>query len=159
MNLAFRTFSVFYSKYLFYSLGSLVVAIPVQYASAQERTLQGVTVETSRTSQLGIADSANTGIVTQQQLYARTAYRAGETLEAVPGLIVSQHSGEGKANQFYLRGFNLDHGTDLRTLVDGMLVNQRSHGHGQGCVNAARNFLKSAEVNFPTLGNGRSALH
>jgi TonB dependent receptor len=47
-------------------------------------------------------------------------------------LIVSQHSGEGKANQFYLRGFNLDHGTDLRTTVDGMLVNQRSHGHGQG---------------------------
>ena len=48
------------------------------------------------------------------------------------GLIVSQHSGEGKANQFYLRGFNLDHGTDLRTSVDGMLVNQRRHRHGQG---------------------------
>jgi TonB-dependent Receptor Plug Domain len=53
-------------------------------------------------------------------------------LESVPGLIVSQHSGEGKANQFYLRGFNLDHGTDLRTTVDGMIVNQRSHAHGQG---------------------------
>ena len=51
---------------------------------------------------------------------------------AVPGLIVSQHSGEGKANQFDLRGFNLDHGTDLRTTIDGMLVNQRSHAHGQG---------------------------
>ena len=59
-------------------------------------------------------------------------YRPGELLESVPGLIVSQHSGEGKANQFYLRGFNLDHGTDLRTTVDGMIVNQRSHVHGQG---------------------------
>lgn len=53
-------------------------------------------------------------------------------LEATPGLVASQHSGEGKANQFYLRGFNLDHGTDLRTTVDGMPVNQRSHAHGQG---------------------------
>ena len=57
----------------------------------------------------------------------------------MPGLIVSQHSGEGKANQFYLRGFNLDHGTDLRTTVDEMPVNQRSHGHGQGWTDL--NFL------------------
>ena len=60
-------------------------------------------------------------------------------LEAVPGLIVSQHSGEGKANQFYLRGFNLDHGTDLRSTIDGMLINQRSHSHGQGWTDV--NFL------------------
>ncbi|MES2901335.1 MAG: TonB-dependent receptor [Pseudomonadota bacterium] len=91
-----------------------------------------VVVAASRVSQLGIADSANAGVVTQQQLEARTVYRPAELLEATPGLIVSQHSGEGKANQFYLRGFNLDHGTDLRTTVDGMLVNQRSHAHGQG---------------------------
>ena len=78
-------------------------------------------------------------MVTQQQLDARTVYRPGELLEAVPGLVVSQHSGEGKANQFYLRGFNLDHGTDLRTTVDGMLVNQRSHSHGQGWTDL--NFL------------------
>jgi outer membrane cobalamin receptor len=91
-----------------------------------------VFVTASRTSQLGIADSANSGVVTREQLEARTVYRPAELLEAAPGLIVSQHSGEGKANQFYLRGFNLDHGTDLRTTVDGMLVNQRSHAHGQG---------------------------
>jgi hypothetical protein len=60
-------------------------------------------------------------------------------LEAMPGLIASQHSGEGKANQFYLRGFNLDHGTDLATWVDGMPVNQRSHAHGQGWTDV--NFL------------------
>ena len=101
-------------------------------AAHEEIALETVVVEASRTSQLGIADSANTGIVTQKQLAARTIYRPGELLEATPGLIVSQHSGEGKANQYYLRGFNLDHGTDLRTTVDGMVVNQRSHAHGQG---------------------------
>ena len=106
---------------------------------AQDKTLPTVVIKSSRTSQLGIADSANSGLVTQQQLEARTVYRPGELLEAMPGLIVSQHSGEGKANQFYLRGFNLDHGTDLRTTVDGMLVNRRSHGHGQGWTDL--NFL------------------
>nr|WP_328804716.1 TonB-dependent receptor [Noviherbaspirillum galbum] len=109
------------------------------YAADAEATLPSITIETSRTSQIGIADSANSGIVTQKQLEARTVYRAGELLEATPGMIVSQHSGEGKANQFYLRGFNLDHGTDFRTTVDGMLVNQRSHGHGQGWTDV--NFL------------------
>lgn len=62
-----------------------------------------------------------------------------QLLEATPGLVVSQHSGEGKANQFYLCGFNLDHGTDLRTTVGGMLVNQRTHAHGQGWTDL--NFL------------------
>ncbi|QNA91157.1 TonB-dependent receptor [Massilia sp. Dwa41.01b] len=90
-------------------------------------------------SQLGIAESANAGTVSQKELAARTAYRPGEMLEAMPGLIASQHSGEGKANQFYLRGFNLDHGTDLATSVDGMPVNQRSHAHGQGWTDV--NFL------------------
>ena len=105
----------------------------------ETRSLPPVVVDSSRNSQLGIAESANSGVVTQQQLEARTVYRPGELLEATPGLIVSQHSGEGKANQFYLRGFNLDHGTDLRTTVDGMLVNQRSHAHGQGWTDL--NFL------------------
>ena len=127
-----------------FRLAAIAVSLLGLYAitpptSAQEQTLNAISVETSRSSQLGIADSANSGVVTQQQLEARTVYRAGEMLEAVPGLIVSQHSGEGKANQFYLRGFNLDHGTDLRTTVDGMLVNQRSHAHGQGWTDL--NFL------------------
>ncbi len=107
--------------------------------------LQTVVIEGSRTSQIGKADSANAGLVTQKQLAARAVYRPAELLEATPGLIVSQHSGEGKANQFYLRGFNLDHGTDLRTSVDGMLVNQRSHSHGQGWTDL--NFL------IPELAN------
>src|SRR3979411_2821913 len=58
--------------------------------------------------------------------------RPGEVLETVPGLVISQHSGEGKANQYYLRGFNLDHGTDFATTVAGMPVNLPTNGHGQG---------------------------
>nr|WP_315217183.1 TonB-dependent receptor [uncultured Duganella sp.] len=101
--------------------------------------LQRVTIDGSRANQLGVADAASSGSVSQKELAARTVYRPGELLEAMPGLIVSQHSGEGKANQFYLRGFNLDHGTDLRTTVDDMPVNQRSHAHGQGWTDL--NFL------------------
>ena len=95
-------------------------------------TLDTVEVKANSEDLVGEADSANVGTVTRKQLEARTVYRPGELLEATPGLVVSQHSGEGKANQFYLRGFNLDHGTDLRTTVDGMLINQRGHAHGQG---------------------------
>ena len=65
--------------------------------------------------------------------------RPGEVLEFVPGLIVTQHSGDGKANQYFLRGFNLDHGTDFATFVDGMPVNMPTHGHGQGYTDL--NFL------------------
>jgi hypothetical protein len=108
-------------------------------AHADDLVIQRVLVEGARASQLGIADSANAGSVSQKELEMRTIYRPGELLEAAPGLIASQHSGEGKANQFYLRGFNLDHGTDLATWVDEMPVNQRSHAHGQGWTDL--NFL------------------
>jgi hypothetical protein len=81
---------------------------------------------------LGIADSAGEGIVTPEQVQRRPYQRPGDVLENVPGLLISQHSGEGKANQYYLRGFNLDHGTDLRTTVAGMPVNEPTHAHGQG---------------------------
>ncbi|MDD1533172.1 MULTISPECIES: TonB-dependent receptor [unclassified Bradyrhizobium] len=70
--------------------------------------------------------------VSGEELNARPFTRPGEALEAVPGLIVTQHSGEGKANQYFLRGYNLDHGTDLAISVDGVPVNMRTHGHGQG---------------------------
>jgi outer membrane receptor protein involved in Fe transport len=103
-----------------------------------EQALETVVVS-GNTQSLGVADAASVGTVTKKQLEARTVYRPGELFESVPGLIVSQHSGEGKANQFYLRGFNLDHGTDLRTTIDGMPVNQRSHAHGQGWTDV--NFL------------------
>jgi hypothetical protein len=76
--------------------------------------------------------SASAGVVTSEQLDLRPVLRTGELLEVVPGLIVTQHSGGGKANQYFLRGFNLDHGTDLATSVDGVPVNMPTHAHGQG---------------------------
>lgn len=81
---------------------------------------------------VGVTSTASSGIVGQDTLERRSPYRPAEIFEAVPGLILSQHSGEGKANQYYLRGFNLDHGTDLAIFFDGMPVNMPSHGHGQG---------------------------
>jgi len=77
--------------------------------------------------------------LSRERVNAQPTLRPGEVLEAAPGLIVTQHSGEGKANQYFLRGFNLDHGTDLAITVDGMPVNMRTHGHGQGYADI--NFL------------------
>ena len=70
--------------------------------------------------------------ISGQDVNARPVTRPGEVLEAVPGLVVTQHSGEGKANQYFLRGYNLDHGTDLAISVDDVPVNMRTHAHGQG---------------------------
>lgn len=81
---------------------------------------------------VGEVDSATIGTIYAEQLELRPISRPGEVLEAVPGLIVTQHSGEGKANQYFLRGYNLDHGTDFATTIDGLPVNSRTHGHGQG---------------------------
>ena len=76
--------------------------------------------------------AASAMTISGAEVNARPFSRVGEALEVVPGLIVTQHSGEGKANQYFLRGFNLDHGTDLAIKVDGMPVNMPTHGHGQG---------------------------
>ena len=81
---------------------------------------------------VGVAQSASQGAITSRQLDVRPMMRAGEVLETVPGVVISQHSGEGKANQYYLRGFNLDHGTDFAATVAGMPVNMPTHGHGHG---------------------------
>jgi hypothetical protein len=81
---------------------------------------------------IGVAHSATQGVVSGRQIDQRPIMRAGEVLEAVPGVIISQHSGEGKANQYYLRGFNLDHGTDFATTVAGVPVNMPTHAHGHG---------------------------
>jgi outer membrane receptor protein involved in Fe transport len=76
--------------------------------------------------------AASNTTISGAEVNAQPFARPGEALEVVPGLIVTQHSGEGKANQYFLRGFNLDHGTDLAIRVDGMPVNMPTHGHGQG---------------------------
>src|SRR3954469_530595 len=77
-------------------------------------------------------EAASEFVYSGARVNAYPVSRPGEVLEAVPGLVITQHSGEGKANQYFLRGFNLDHGTDLAIKVDGMPINMPTHGHGQG---------------------------
>ena len=89
-------------------------------------------VENPAESLVGIASSASEGAVTAEQLEVRPMRRPGEVLETVPGMVISQHSGEGKANQYYLRGFNLDHGTDFSTTVAGVPVNTPTGAHAHG---------------------------
>jgi len=81
---------------------------------------------------IGIADSATQGTVGADELADRPLLRTGEILETIPGVIITQHAGGGKANQYFTRGFNLDHGTDFSTDLDGMPLNLPSHAHGQG---------------------------
>jgi hypothetical protein len=107
---------------------------PPALAPDTEETLRLSTVEvTGRTdSLLGIAESATQGTTGAAQLADRPILRSGEILETVPGVIITQHAGGGKANQYFLRGFNLDHGTDFAVFLDGMPLNLPSHAHGEG---------------------------
>jgi hypothetical protein len=89
-------------------------------------------IENPAENLVGIASAASQGAITAAQLEVRPIMRAGEVLETVPGMIVSQHSGEGKANQYYVRGFNLDHGTDFSTAVAGVPVNMPTGAHAHG---------------------------
>src|SRR6516165_12153111 len=97
-------------------------------------------------------DTASQGVVTGEQIQQQPVYRVGETLEVVPGLIVTQHSGEGKANQYFLRGFNLDHGTDIDIWLDDMPVNMRTHAHGQGYADL--NFMIPELIGTLQYGKG-----
>ncbi len=94
--------------------------------------LEPIVVQGRSLDLLGEAQTASEGQIGPAELSARPFLRRGELLEVVPGLVVTQHSGSGKANQYFLRGFNLDHGTDFAVTVDGMPANLRSHAHGQG---------------------------
>jgi len=109
-------------------------APPVQAAAptAENETPEQVLVTATRFELLGQATTSSQGVILKEELLEIPAYRPGQLLETVPGLVVSTHSGEGKANQYLIRGFNLDHGTDLSTVIDGMPINMRTHAHGQG---------------------------
>jgi TonB dependent receptor/TonB-dependent Receptor Plug Domain len=90
--------------------------------------------------------------IPEDELTARPVTRPGDILEATPGLIVTQHSGEGKANQYFLRGYNLDHGTDMAIYVDDMPINMRTHAHGQGYSDL--NWLMPETVNAVEVRKG-----
>ena len=95
---------------------------------------------------LGVAAGASEGAIGEADLKDLPLLRRGEIMETVPGMVVTQHSGDGKANQYFLRGFNLDHGTDFAFSVDGVPVNLPSHAHGQGYSDL--NFMIPELVNF-----------
>ena len=116
----------------------LSLALTADVVVTGSRTFRNIAdLDNPRENLVGIATSASVGAITSEQLEARPIMRPGEVLESVPGFITSQHSGEGKANQYYLRGFNLDHGSDFATTIAGVPMNESSgaHAHGYSDVN------------------------
>jgi hypothetical protein len=118
-------------------IGSVMFAVSlalgdVAAAAEGDVTTPAVEVVGHYETAVGTSDAASEGSVTYKLIEDRPLLRTGEILEFVPGMIVTQHSGDGKANQYFLRGYNLDHGTDFATFVNGMPVNMPTHGHGQG---------------------------
>ncbi|HEY7027474.1 MAG TPA: TonB-dependent receptor plug domain-containing protein [Gemmatimonadales bacterium] len=113
---------------------------------SKAKELAPITVVGRVDNLIGIAASASQGHVGAVDLRLRPLLREGELLETVPGVIVTQHSGDGKANQYFVRGFNLDHGTDFQTKLEGMPVNMPSHAHGQGYTDL--NFLIPELVDY-----------
>ena len=109
----------------------------VDHGAATFRNL--AEIENPAENLVGVASAGSEGAITAAQLAVRPVNRAAEVLETVPGMVISQHSGEGKANQYYLRGFNLDHGFDFAQTIAGIPVNMPTHAHAQGYADS--NFL------------------
>jgi outer membrane receptor for ferrienterochelin and colicin len=125
---------------LSFLLASMTAPLPVVAATDADPadstnpadSLSEVVVTAARRELIGTTSTASEGVVVNDELALTPAYRPGQLLETVPGLQVTSHSGEGKANQYLMRGYNLDHGTDLAVSLDGMPVNNPTHAHGQG---------------------------
>ena len=120
----------------------ILAAAPFTSSVAHEgdgQSIDEVVVYGRAQSLIGTALSSSEGLVGYSDLELPPLLRVGELVEAVPGMVATQHSGTGKANQYFLRGFNLDHGTDFSANVDGVPINMRTHGHGQGYLDL--NFL------------------
>lgn len=109
-----------------------LVRTPAEDTATAASEAERVVVTGRADDLLGVATSSSEGVVSAADLATRPIFRPGEIMETIPGVIVTQHSGSGKANQYFLRGFNLDHGTDLATDFEGMPINLPSHAHGQG---------------------------
>lgn len=111
---------------------TVLFGLCVNAMAVEVQELAPVEVKGSYDNSVGTWDAASQGAVNREIIEKRPLLRPAELLETVPGLVVTQHSGDGKANQYFLRGYNLDHGTDFATWVAGMPVNMPSHAHGQG---------------------------
>ncbi|MDB4537750.1 TonB-dependent receptor plug domain-containing protein, partial [Akkermansiaceae bacterium] len=115
-------------------------------------TLDPIVVTGKAEDVLGEVTSANEGRANNEELSKRPTVRRGELLEVIPGVIVTQHAGGGKANQYFVRGYNLDHGTDFHVGLDGMPANYRTHSHGQGYADI--NFIVPEFVDHLTYFKG-----
>ncbi len=123
----------------FKCLSALVVVVASCTPALAQEAPDLPQIEVTAQREATASEAASERLIPGESVNERPFTRPGEALEAAPGLIVTQHSGEGKANQYFLRGFNLDHGTDLAITIDDMPVNMRTHGHGQGYADI--NFL------------------
>ena len=129
----FFSFALIRLVFIFLTLLSTLVSGEAKYSSNHEQThLEETIVYGKAASKVGIASSSSEGLVTLADINTRPMLRIGELAEMLPGMVATQHSGEGKANQYFLRGMNLDHGTDFSMWVEGMPINLRAHAHGQG---------------------------
>ncbi|MFZ3342808.1 MAG: TonB-dependent receptor [Terriglobales bacterium] len=122
----------FETKEIPVSIGTDGAPAPLRISLAVGFVSTAINVEGRGDDLVGIAESATQGTVGAAEIQDRPILRSGEMLEAVPGLIITQHAGGGKANQYFLRGFNLDHGTDFAIFIDDMPLNLPSHAHGEG---------------------------
>ena len=122
----------FATKEMPVTIGTTEAPAPLRISLAVGSVSTTITVKGREDDLVGIADSATQGTVGATEIQDRPILRSGEILETVPGLIITQHAGGGKANQYFLRGFNLDHGTDFAIFLDGMPLNLPSHAHGEG---------------------------
>jgi hypothetical protein len=113
-------------------LSVLTVAVSAQTETSAPQELEPLVVTGKAEDLIGIANTASEGEANSEELLDRPYLRRGELLEVVPGVVITQHSGDGKANQYFVRGFNLDHGTDFNITMDGQPVNFVTHAHGQG---------------------------
>ncbi|MDQ6926384.1 MAG: Plug and carboxypeptidase regulatory-like domain-containing protein, partial [Candidatus Eremiobacteraeota bacterium] len=137
---------------LFASAAGRVLPAPRRSAAPDLTTIGRVQSRGRIDNLIGTATSAAEGFVGHTELEQRPILRPGELLETVPGVVISQHSGEGKANQYYLRGFNLDHGTDIAITIGGIPANMRTHAHGQGYSDI--NWLIPETVNYVNYRKG-----
>ncbi len=122
----------FEAKEILVSIGAAGVPAPLRITLIVGAVSTTVNVQGREDDLIGVAESGSQGTVGAKEIQDRPILRSGEVLETVPGLIITQHAGGGKANQYFLRGFNLDHGTDIAIFLDGMPLNLPSHAHGEG---------------------------
>ena len=122
----------FETKEIPVTIGTTGAPAPLRISLAVSSVSTTINVQGREDDLIGIAESGTQGTVGAKEIQDRPILRSGEVLETVPGLIITQHAGGGKANQYFLRGFNLDHGTDIAIFLDDMPLNLPSHAHGEG---------------------------